>query len=281
MSGKGLLDQLLRSGQDMLNPQRSGEQGQGGLMDSLGGLLNQKSGGGGVLGNLAGVFKDQEGKSQLGSFLAGAGGGALAGSALSLLLGNKQSRELVGNVLTYGGMAAVGAIAYKAYSNWQAGQTSQAVQAGQPGQATGAPPVAPQTLDRLPPAQAEDRGRALLLAMVTAAKADGHIDSRERDLLTQSIGKLGGGAAFEQWLAGELDKPLDPGAVARTATSPEMAAELYIASVLVVDEEHFLERAYLDELARQLGLEPGLKAELERQVRLELAQGRQMALPPR
>ena len=281
MSGKGLLDQLLRSGQDMLNPQRSGEQGQGGLMDSLGGLLNQNSGGGGVLGNLAGVFKDQEGKSQLGSFLAGAGGGALAGSALSLLLGNKHSREVVGNVLTYGGMAAVGAIAYKAYSNWQAGQTSQAVQAGQPGQATGAPPVAPQTLDRLPPAQAEDRGRALLLAMVTAAKADGHIDSRERDLLTQSIGKLGSGAAFEQWLAGELDKPLDPGAVARTATSPEMAAELYIASVLVVDEEHFLERAYLDELARQLGLEPGLKAELERQVRLELAQGRQRALPPR
>ena len=281
MSGKGLLDQLLRSGQDMLNPQRPAEPGQGGLMDSLGGLLNQKSGGGGVLDNLAGVFKDKEGKSQLGSFLAGAGGGALAGSALSLLLGNKHSREVVGNVLTYGGMAAVGAIAYKAYSNWQAGQTSQAVQAGQPGQATGAPPVAPQTLDRLPPAQAEDRGRALLLAMVTAAKADGHIDQRERDLLTQSIGKLGGGAAFEQWLAGALDKPLDPGAVARTATSPEMAAELYIASVLVVDEEHFLERAYLDELARQLGLEPGLKAELERQVRLELAQGRQMALPPR
>ena len=278
MSGKGLLDQLLRSGQDMLNPQRSGEPSQGGLMDSLGGLLNQRSGGGGVLDNLAGVFKDKEGKSQLGSFLAGAGGGALAGSALSLLLGNKHSRELVGNVLTYGGMAAVGAIAYKAYSNWQAGQAGQAGQPGQAGQATGAPPVAPQTLDRLPPAQAEERGRALLLAMVTAAKADGHIDPRERDLLTQSIGKLGGGAAFEQWLAGELDKPLDPGAVARTATSPEMAAELYIASVLVVDEEHFLERAYLDELARQLGLEPGLKAELERQVRLELAQGRQLAL---
>lgn len=278
MSGKGLLDQLLRSGQDMLNPQRPAEPGQGGLMDSLGGLLNQKSGGGGVLDNLAGVFKDKEGKSQLGSFLAGAGGGALAGSALSLLLGNKHSRELVGNVLTYGGMAAVGAIAYKAYSNWQAGQTGQASPAGQ---SMGAPVFAPQTFDRLPPAQAEDRGRALLLAMVTAAKADGHIDQRERDLLTQSIGKLGGGAAFEQWLAGELDKPLDPGAVARTATSPEMAAELYIASVLVVDEEHFLERAYLDELARQLGLEPGLKAELERQVRLELAQGRQLAPPPR
>ena len=41
----------------------------------------------------------------------------------------------------------------------------------------------------------------------------------------------------------------------------------------MVNEEHFLERAYLDELARQLRLEPGLKAELEQQVRLALAQG--------
>ena len=274
MSGKGLLDQLFKSGQDLLNSQktddqRPGGQSPGGLMDSLGGLLNQKAGGGGVLDNLAGMFKDKEGKSQLGSFLAGAGGGALAGSALSLLLGNKHSRELVGNVLTYGGLAAVGAIAYKAYGNWQAQQGG------------GTPPVEPQTLDRLAPAQVEERGQALLLAMVTAAKADGHIDQRERDLLTQSISKLGGGAAFERWLAGELDKPLDPGAVARTATSPEMAAELYIASVLVVDEEHFLERAYLDELARQLGLAPELKAELERQVRLELAHGKQLTSLPR
>lgn len=270
MSGNGLLDQLLKSGQDLLNPQRPNNQGQGGWSDSLGGMLNQQSGGGGVLDNLAGIFKDKGGKSQLGSFLAGAGGGALAGSALSLLLGNKHSRELVGNVLTYGGMAAVGAIAYKAYSNWQGRQS------------TGAPGGEPQTLDRLAPAQAEERGRALLLAMVTAAKADGHIDQRERELLTQSISKLGGGAPFEQWLASELDKPLDPAAVARTATSPEMAAELYIASVLVVDQEHFLERAYLDELARQLGLEPGLRAELEQQVRLELAQGRQLtsSAPP-
>jgi len=42
---------------------------------------------------------------------------------------------------------------------------------------------------------------------------------------------------------------------------------MYIASVMLVDQEHFMERAYLDELARQLKLDPGLKAELEAQVR--------------
>ena len=55
--------------------------------------------------------------------------------------------------------------------------------------------------------------------------------------------------------------------VARAATTPEMAAEMYIASVMLVDEEHFMERAYLDELAKQLKLDPALKAELEKQVR--------------
>jgi uncharacterized membrane protein YebE (DUF533 family) len=42
---------------------------------------------------------------------------------------------------------------------------------------------------------------------------------------------------------------------------------MYLASILMVDEEHFMERAYLDELAKQLRLDPALKAELERQVR--------------
>lgn len=45
---------------------------------------------------------------------------------------------------------------------------------------------------------------------------------------------------------------------------------MYLASVLMVDEEHFMERAYLEELARQLQLAPALKSELEAQVRVEL-----------
>ena len=43
---------------------------------------------------------------------------------------------------------------------------------------------------------------------------------------------------------------------------------MYLASILVIDEESYMERAYLEELARQLSIEPALKAELERQVAL-------------
>ena len=232
MNTRGLLDQLLKSGQDMLQ-NKAGGQGKSDDKGALGGLLG--SGG-------------------LGSLLGGAGGGALAAGAMGLLLGNKKARKFGGKALTYGGLAALGVIAYKAYGNWQAQQAS-------------APQGEPQTIDRLPPAQVEQHSQAILKALVAAAKADGHVDERERALIEGEFTKLDNDRELQSWLHGELNNPLDPADVARAASTPEMAAEMYIASVMLVDEENFMEKAYLDELARQLKLEPGLKVELEKQVR--------------
>lgn len=238
MNTQALLDQLFKSGQDLLK-QKSAGQG-GSLTDSLGGLLKGAGGSG----------------ASLGGFLSGAGGGALA----ALLVSNKSARKLGSKAITYGGLAALGVIAYKAYSNWQSNQAAGT-----------APTAEPQTLDRLPAPQVELHSQAILRAMVAAAKADGHVDERERQLLGEQLNKLPADQGeLQQWLHNEINQPLDPAAVARAASTPEMAAEMYIASVLMVDEEHFLERAYLDELARQLKLDPGLKVELESQVRREL-----------
>lgn len=233
MNTRGLLDQLLKSGQQLLQ--------QNGLGN------NQPTGGAG------------QGASPLGSLLGGAAGGALAAGALGLLLGNKKARKFGGKALTYGGLAALGVMAYKAYGNWQAQQAGSA------------PAREPQTVDRLPAPQAELHSQAILKALVAAAKADGHVDAKERQLIEEQIGALANDPELLRWLDAELNKPLDPAEVARAASTPEMAAEMYIASVLMVDEEHFMERAYLEELARQLKLEPSLKAELESQVRQELA----------
>ncbi|MDG1581487.1 tellurite resistance TerB family protein [Pseudomonas sp. GOM6] len=241
MNTRGLLDQLLKSGQDLLQQKQGGSASSPGLGGLLGGVTGGKGGG------------------DLSSLLKGAGGGALAAGALGLLLGNKSARKLGGKALTYGGLAALGVIAYKAYGNWQAQQgVAQAK-------------IEPQTVDRLPAPQAELHSQAILKAMVAAAKADGHVDAKERQLIEEQIGALANDPELLRWLDAELNKPLDPADVARAASTPEMAAEMYIASVLMVDEEHFMERAYLEELARQLKLEPGLKAELEAQVRRELA----------
>ncbi|BAW21789.1 tellurite resistance TerB family protein [Pseudomonas putida] len=227
MNTRGLLDQLLKSGQQMLEKQ--------------GGANTSGSAGGG-----------------LGGLLSGAGGGLLGGGALGLLLGSKKARKYGGKALTYGGLAALGVLAYKAYGNWQANQRGAAAE--------------PQTVDRLPPAQVEQHSQAVLRALVAAAKSDGHIDERERALIEGEFTRLDSDRELQHWLHAELNKPLDPAEVARAAQTPEMAAEMYLASVMMVDQENYMERAYLDELARQLRLDPGLRQELESQVRLAAGQ---------
>jgi uncharacterized membrane protein YebE (DUF533 family) len=186
------------------------------------------------------------------------GAGAAAGGALGLLLGSKRGRKFGGKALKYGSVAALGLLAYKAYGNWQAQQQQQ--------QPPSAPPAAqPRTVDLLPAPQVEQHSLAMLQSMIAAAKADGHLDERERSLVEAELSRMSADADTRRWFEDELRKPLDPAAVARAAGSPEMAAEMYLASLLVADETSFMERAYLDELARRLRLPEGLKVELERQ----------------
>lgn len=222
MSARQLLDQLLQSGQS--------------LMQGAGAQAQQATQGG------------------KGTFLAGLGGGARGAGALGLLRGSKKARKIGGKVAMYGGMAALGALAYRAYDQYQRNQ------------AGGAAAPAPQTLDRLPPAQAEQHSNAVLVAMIGAAKADGHIGPDERQLLETELAKLSGDAGDRAWLEAELARPLDPAVIAQQARTPEMGAEMYLASLLVADEQSFMERAYLDELARQLKLPAELKQQLEAQV---------------
>ena len=235
MSTTNLLNQLLKAGTDLLQ-NKGGTPQNGSWQQTTKPSADSSS----LLGNLSGM-------------LSGKGGAALAGGALGLLLGSKQGRKMGGTVLTYGGLAALGALAYKAYGNWQAQQ--------------GAAAAEPQTIDRIPPAQAEQHSRAILIALIAAAKADGHVDDRERQLIDGEIGKLTQDPQLLGWVDLELKKPLDPAAIAAVATTREMAAEMYLASILAVDEENFMERAYLQELAKQLRLEPGLQAELSSQAK--------------
>lgn len=193
----------------------------------------------------------------LGSTMGGFGGGALAGGALGLLLGNKKFRKMGGSVAAYGGVAALGALALKAYQDWEQKKSaapSSTVGAGNPPPAQFNQPAA------LP--GVEQQSRVILAAMIAAAKADGHIGNQEKQMLDAEVGKFSQDATDVAWFETELEKPANPAEIAALATTPQLGAEIYLASLLVVDEETFMERAYLDELARSLKLDPDLKAEL-------------------
>jgi uncharacterized membrane protein YebE (DUF533 family) len=192
--------------------------------------------------------------------------GAAAGGALALLLGSRRGRGLGGKALKIGTVAALGTLAWRAYSDWQAKN-----QASVPAPAAGAPQAAaPLRFEALPAPQLEVHSRAMLKALIAAAKSDGHFDERERGVVEAELQRLeavNSDPSTRRWVEDELRRPLEPADVAAAASSPnagpQMASEIYLASVLVVDETTTMERAYLDELARQLDLAPALKAELE------------------
>lgn len=225
-------------------------------------ILNQLlQSGQGLAADLGKAGQNHAGAANLKGLLSGATGGLVGAGALALLLSSKKARKVGGKAVKYGGVAALGALAYRAYSDWQANQ-GDAGQAAAPTAAT-----APQTLDRLPAPQAEQHSLAVLAAMIGAAKADGHVGDPERQQLEGALGQLSDSAQDRAWLSAELARPLDIAAIAAMSTSPEMAAEMYLASLIVVDDVSFMERAYLDELARLLDLPPELQASLREQAR--------------
>ncbi len=191
------------------------------------------------------------------------GTGMLAGGVLGLLLGDKRVRKFGGKALTYGGAAALGALAFRAYSTWQ----QQKAAAGN------APAPVVQATQFLP-APAADHSRAVLKALIAAAKSDGHIDARERAMIEEKLASLADDPALRSWIDQEVARPLDPADVAAAAAgSLEVASEMYLVSALAVDDDSFMERAYLDALATQLKLPAELRVQLESEARQALAAG--------
>lgn len=190
--------------------------------------------------------------------------GAATGGLLGLMVGSKKTRKVAKKAATYGGIALVGGLAYKAWQNHKAGQQAAAAAAVP----SSAPNAAPAALPPAPPAntgfapttpQAEESlARALLRAMVAAAKADGHIDAEEQGRIFARMDAMPLSNDDKVFVMDELRAPLDVAAVADGASTPEEAAEIYAASLLAIDPDGPAERGYLSMLAARLNLEPGL-----------------------
>ncbi len=220
------------------------------FLDSLLGGVKDLTGGQGASG-LAGKAKaswdSQSGLTK----------GAIAGGLLGVLLSGN-ARKLVGTGVQVGGAALIGGLAYKAWQDWQAGKDASAT-------ATEAPVALPQPAPDFLPADAagEDAlATSLLQAMVAAAKADGQVTPEERARIADQLPKLGLGTEAQSLIASELDAPLDIGAVAGLARNEAQAAQIYTASLLVVDPEGAAEKGYLAMLAARLKLDAGLVAHL-------------------
>ncbi len=219
----------------------------GSLTDILGGLAGALGGGQqtgaapqaglGGLGNLGGVVGEVLGS--LGNNKAALGGlGALAGALLGG--GRSSARGAIGG----GGLAMLASLAIAALR--KAGHTPQS---------TPRALLEPQT-DEDQQALEQD-AEIIVKAMINAAKADGRIDDNE---IQKIIGKLqedGLSEEEKEFFMTEANKPVNIKAIIASAEGqPEMAAQIYSASLLAIEVDTPAEQQYMQQLAQGLGLDP-------------------------
>ena len=105
----------------------------------------------------------------------------------------------------------------------------------------------------------------LIQAMVAAAHADGAMDQAEERAV---LDKLRGAELSQEekmFLLDELHQPKSVEALTAGINNPSVAKTMYMLAVAAVEIDTEAERAWLDKLARQLGLSKEMQAFIEEQ----------------
>jgi uncharacterized membrane protein YebE (DUF533 family) len=165
----------------------------------------------------------------------GLAGGAALGVA-AMLLGSRRRNSFSRNALLLGGLGALGKIAMDAWSKQGGAHALPSERA----------------IGQLGDSDAEDRAHTILIAMVAAAKADGHIDEEERSAIEAEMEDAP--EAIRALMDEALHAPSDPESIAARVTGGQEKREVYAASALLCGRDHPMEVDYLDRLARALGL---------------------------
>jgi uncharacterized membrane protein YebE (DUF533 family) len=212
--------------------------------------------------------------------------GMATGVVAGMLGGGLLRRTGLGGIAKVGGLALVGTLAYQAWQRYQQQQaqlgpdqrgqgdmrsTIGGVLSNLPGlgdlMRSQAPAGSAFASTTAPTEQQNQLGVGLLTAMISAAKADGQVDRAESQRIIGQMEQSGLSSDEKSFVLGELAKPLNVDDVVKHASTPEIAAQLYTASALVIDEANEAERSYLTSLAQRLKLDQGFVDELSRQMK--------------
>jgi uncharacterized membrane protein YebE (DUF533 family) len=120
-------------------------------------------------------------------------------------------------------------------------------------------------------AELERNSELVLKAMINAAKADGRIEESEITRIVGKVQESGTDQTSQAFLKAEMEKPMDTASlVAAARGKPELAAELYAASLLAIEVDTPAEKDYLAQLAASLGLAPQVTQQLHQAVGLKM-----------
>ena len=221
-----------------------------GAGDKIGDLVKQISGGKSA-GDLVNQAKDLVQNNK-------AAAGALAGILGGMLLGTRTGRSLTLDAAKVGGLVLIGGLAYKAYQNHQAGKTIL----GGPA----APTPAPAGSGFEPAAQTNDNALLYMSSMIAAAAADGQVGAGERAKILGNLSASGIHTDGSRFLEQAFANPATIDQLAAQATTAETRTQVYTAARVAIDPDTDVEMAWLNSLAAKLGLEPGLRANIDEAV---------------
>lgn len=166
------------------------------------------------------------------------------GAALGVLLGGGIKGGIGGAL-----MAVLGTAAYDALNKGKTIQEKMASQRDQDLPVGMRPPETVEEAETL-----ETRAVLALRAMISAAKADGEIDQRERERILNKLEDAGADAETRRFVTEEAAAPLDIEALVRAVPDQQTAAQVYAASLLAINVDTAAEKAYLRDLSTRLGL---------------------------
>ena len=97
-------------------------------------------------------------------------------------------------------------------------------------------------------------GELMVRAMIEAAKSDGKIDPEERRRINIALKDAGTPESDRHALLAAFDQPPDVEGLVARVSSPELAVEVYAASLLAIKDDVPSEQHYLARLAKRLNL---------------------------
>jgi len=116
----------------------------------------------------------------------------------------------------------------------------------------------------------ERHAELILKAMINAAKADGQIDKEELRRIVGKLQEVGVDAETQQYVMAEMKKPMETQQLVAAAQGrPELAAEMYGASLLAIEVDTPAEKKYMEQLAAGLRLSPEVAQRIQEMVGLQ------------
>ncbi len=108
--------------------------------------------------------------------------------------------------------------------------------------------------------------------MINATKADGRVDQDEVNRMVGKFSEIGVDAEGQRYLMSQLRQPMETeNLIAVAKDKPDLAAQIYAASLLAIEVDTQAEKNYLDRLATGLGLSHQVTARIQQMVGLPLA----------